>query len=246
MHDTQKTILKRLLQENGQKYAALTRGYTYEDNVVFHLKQLLSGGLIEKPDGVYSITAKGVKNITKYDLTGLTDTGFKTLFLGFLCNHEAKYLVKEHPQGISNFYNLPSGKPHFGEKIDDGLVRTFTENTKLTLPSINFSFACLHLKTIKTSAGEVLFDDAFAIYKVTLNEAQYHKAELSPAFHWMSKDEVKDLPNRWPELDICILKNNLEPYLVYEFVSDYILDLYNLPPITAISLSGAIRIQSCF
>lgn len=223
MHDIQKVILKRLLDQNGQKYAQLTRGYSYEENVVFHLKQLISKGLVNKVDGNYSITAQGVKEITGFDLNQLADTGFKTFFLGFLCSFQDKYLIKEHPQGPTNFYNLPSGKPNFGEPVEAGLVRTFTENTGIRLLPSDLRFLTLHLKTVKTSAGEVLFDDAFAIYEINLTEGQFNQSKLLPTLSWKSIDEIKNLDNRWPELDICIISQDLQPYEAYEFVSDYIL-----------------------
>lgn len=223
MHDIQKVVLKRLLDRNGQKYAQLTRGYSYEENVVFHLKQLIGKGLITKTNGNYSITAQGIKEITGFDLNQLADTGFKTFFFGFLCSFQNKYLIKEHPQGPTNFYNLPSGKPNFGETVEVGLVRTFASNTGLTLSSSTFRFLTLHMKTVKTSAGEVLFDDAFAIYEVSLTEEQFKQSKLLPALSWKSNDEIKDLDNRWPELDICIISQDLQPYKAYDFVSDYIL-----------------------
>jgi len=223
MHDIQKVVLKRLLDKNGQKYAQLTRGYSYEENVVFHLKQLIGKGLISKTDGDYSITAQGVKEITGFDLNQLADTGFKTFFFGFLCSFQNKYLIKEHPQGPTNFYNLPSGKPNFGEPVEAGLIRTFADNTGITLSPDDFRFLTLHLKTVKTAVAEALFDDAFAIYEVNLTEEQFNQSELLPTLSWKGIDEIENLNNRWPEIDICILQKNRSQYMAYEFVSDYIL-----------------------
>jgi len=163
MHKIQRVLLKRLLDRNNQRFSNLTRGYSYEENVVFHLNQLLAKGLIRKNQSGYSITVKGVKIITNLDLTLLKDTGFKALFVGFLCKYTNKYSIKEHPQAGANFYNLPSGKPRFGEKTEKALIRIFKENTGLKINPRNFKFLSLHLKTVKTKKGEALFDDAFTI-----------------------------------------------------------------------------------
>lgn len=224
MHDLQKILLKRLFDQNGQRYSSLAKGYTYEENIVFHLKQLTAKRLIEKTNNDYLITAQGIKEITKYDLPKLLDTGLKTFFIGFLCSHENEYLIKEHPQNSRNFYNLPSGKPHFGEKIESALTRIFEENTSLKLDSKAFSFFSLHLKTIKTSAGKALFDDAFAIYRVELDSTQYSQMRPKKTTRWMNIDEISGLKNCWPEIAICILEKNTAPYMAYEFVSDYILE----------------------
>lgn len=224
MHEIQKILLKRLLIQNGQKYSNLTLGYDFDDNVVFHLKQLVNKGLVKKEADKYLITVKGVKVITDYDLPTIEDTGYKTFFIGFLCNCGDEFLIKEHPTETTNFYNLPSGKPRFGESIENALVRTFEFNTGITINKDNFRFQSLHLKTVKTSRSEVLFDDAFTIYMVNITEEQKGDMKLHKQISWKSIEEIQKLSNRWPEIDICILKKDLTPYLSYEVKSDYILN----------------------
>jgi len=223
MHSIQKILLKRLLVNNGQKYSTLTQGYNYEDNIVFHLKQLQNSGLILKSESNYSITTKGTKEITKFDLNSLEDTGFKTFFLGFVCKNDKEYLLKEHSSKNEAFYNLPSGKPMFGENINDALIRAFYENTGLKLESDNFKYLSLHLKTIKTSSGEVLFDDAFAIYEILISDSQKTDMNLGKNIKWFSKNDVEKMKNCWPEVDFIILKDDKTNYRSYQFVSDYII-----------------------
>ena len=221
----QKILLKRLLIQNNQRYSTLTQGYDFEDNVVWHLKQLMGRGLIKKIKNYYQITAVGVKQVTGFDLSKLKDTGFKTFFIGFLCQYRDEFLIKEHPGGEINFYNLPSGKPRFGEPIEEALIRTFEINTRIKLKSDNFEYLSLHLKTVKTSKDEVLFDDAFAAYEVKISPEEKGKMKLHSQVHWMSINEIEALPHRWPEIDICILNQDRSPYLVYDVESDYGLDL---------------------
>ncbi len=224
MHKIQKILLKRLLVQNNQRYSTLTRGYDFEDNVVWHLKQLIQKGLIKKLENQYQITVEGVKLVTDFDLPDLEDTGYKTFFLGFLCQYQDKYLIKEHPGGGINFYNLPSGKPRFGEPLEEALIRTFQGNTGVILKPDNFGYLSLHLKTVKTTKGEVLFDDAFAIYEVHISPDDRNKMKLHLQIQWKSVKEIEELPHRWPEIDIYILNGDRSPYLVYDVVSDYVLD----------------------
>ncbi len=223
MHKVQKMLLKRLLQNNCQKYSSLTQGYGFEDNIVFHLKQLSAKELIEKHDGRYELTTEGIKEIAKYDLELIEDLGFKTFFVGFICRSGNEYLIKEHPTGKTNFYNLPSGKPRFGENIEKDLVRIFYENTNIGLKSTDFKYLTLHLKTIKTSKNDVLFDDAFAVYGILIDKTTKAKMKLNKSLMWISGDKIKKLSNRWPEIDICINQKTIKPYLNYEFTSDYLL-----------------------
>ncbi len=223
MHKIQKIILKRLLVKNRQKYSELTQGYSFDDNIVFHLKQLTNQKYIEKQGTEYQITAGGVKAVTKFDLGSLEDTGFKTLFLGFICKCGDEYLLKEHTNNNQTFYNIPSGKPNFGENIQDSLVRTFEENTNLKLSAKDFKYISLHLKTVKTPADEILFDDAFAVYEVNITQEQKEKMRLQENIKWFSLEEIKRLSSCWPEIDILLIKKDYTNYLSYEFVSKYVL-----------------------
>ncbi|MBI3558927.1 hypothetical protein HY085_00875 [Candidatus Gottesmanbacteria bacterium] len=90
--------------------------------------------------------------------------------------------------------------------------------------SENFQYLSLPLKTVKTSKNETLFDDAFAIYKVTMIKDQNTKMQLKNGVKWFSLEEIKLFSNCWPEIDLCILKKNTHSYLTYEFISDYILN----------------------
>lgn len=215
MHQIQKTILNRLLTKNYQKYSTLTAGYDFEENIVFHLKQLVTKNLIKKENELYSLTTKGIK-VAKNE-----ESGLKMFFVGFVCDINGKYLIKEHLAGKTNFYNLPGGKPQFGESINKALSRIFYELSGQKLQSDGFEYLSLHLKTVKTSTGEVLFDDAFAVYEVKVNNVE--KLKLKPEIKLLTLEEIKKLPNRWPEIDICILNQNKESYLVYEFFTKYIL-----------------------
>ena len=223
MHKIQKIILKRLLVKNRQKYSELTQGYSFEDNIVFHLKQSINQKYIEKRGTEYQITTSGVKVITNFDLGSLEDKGFKTFFLGFVGKYGDEYLLKEHTNNNQTFYNLSSGKPVFGENISDSLIRTFKENTNLKLSAKDFKYISLHLKTVKTPEGEILFDDAFAVYEINITVEQKEKMKLQKNIKWFSLKEIKKLSNCWPEIDILLIKKDYTNYLSYEFETNYIL-----------------------
>lgn len=223
MHKTQKILLRRLLAEGKQKYSVLTRGYSYEENVVFHLKQLVNNKFITKKDGYYSLTRQGVNKITSYDLPLLEDTGFKSFLVGFSCDCRGEYLIKSHPQAEEDFFNFPSGQPRFGEHIDKALVRIFKFNTGITISPKNFKFLSIHLKTIRSKEGEVIFDDAFSIYEVEITKGQKEKMKLHEQIRWIPLQQIKNLKNCWPEIDIAIIKKDKRSYMSYEFTSDYIL-----------------------
>jgi len=222
MHYIQKILLSRLVLQNDQKYAWLTRGYDFENNIVFHLKKLITSGFMEKINSKYKITALGLKEIYALGLPDLANPEKKTFFCGFVISDETKnYLVKGHPTARINFFNLPSDRPRFGEDMEKSLTRIFFENTKLKLPFNRFKFLCLHNKIVKTSKGEILFDDGQAIFEVRISNYEKEKMRLIKEISWYSKTEIEKLPNCWPEIKMCILDKNIAPYSSYEIVSDY-------------------------
>jgi len=207
MHRTQKVLLKRLAQQNNQKYAALTRGYNFENNIVFHLNQLLENQFIEKEDNTYAITPTGIK---------------ETFFCGFIVHDgHGNYLLKSHPTAKINFYNFPSGRPMFGEPMEAALVRLFKENTGIEIPSVRFEYKSLHAKIVKTLDGESLFDDGQVMFQVEITPTEKESMKLLEGVKWYSIQEIKALDNCWPEIKMCLFDDEVVPYASYEIVSNY-------------------------
>lgn len=223
MHDIQKQLLSRLKYSNGLRYSELVGDLNFNDNIVFHIHFLEGKKYIQKINKKYCITILGLQKINEFDTKTLEDRGTKSFFIGFFCEYESKYMVKEHTIKDKKFYNFPSGRPWFGENLQNSLIRTFYEETSVELHSTQFCFKSLHMKTVKSSAEEVIFDDAFAIYNVELNADNYSNVKFLKGCQWMTKQQIQTLPNKWKEVDMCIFENQWFPYYEYEFVSDYIL-----------------------
>ncbi|MBI2464664.1 hypothetical protein HYV64_00845 [Candidatus Shapirobacteria bacterium] len=222
MHQIQKILLARLTQQNGQRYSRLTSGYDFENNIVFHLKQLTKSELVEKTGDIYKITAKGMKEIYALGLPDLDYPERKLFYCGFVVTDgNENFLVKGHSSAKINFYNLPSGDSRFGEKMEESLVRLFENNTAIKIGTDRFVFISLHMKTTKTTNQEVLFDDAQAIYKVEVTKEEKEKMKLVGDISWCSKSEIEKMANCWPEIKMCILDNKILSYASYEIVSDY-------------------------
>lgn len=224
MHTLQKVLLKRLKQQNKLRYADLTRGYDFEDNIVFHLRQLINLGLIFKAEKFYSLTINGMQEAAKLEGEIPEVVAVKTFFIGYVCDDgQENYLVKSHPSAKPNFYNLPNVKPHFGEEINDALIRGFAANTGLEILAERFNYLNLHLKTIVTTTGEVLFDDAMAMYQVTVTAEEKEQMKLMENVEWVSKNEISALSNKWPEIDLCIVEEPMTGCLAYQIDSNYTL-----------------------
>ncbi|MFQ5493696.1 MAG: hypothetical protein ACE5DX_06075 [Candidatus Dojkabacteria bacterium] len=225
MHRFQKELLSRLIEENELTYSRLVGDYAADENIVFHLKQLIKKEYIEKRDNKYYITPKGISITTSFHQLSLVEEGAKEFMVGFIFQNENnEFLLKSHKGFKSPFYNLPSGKPFRGENMGEALVRLFALVTGVDLDSTAFHFDSLHVKTITTKDGDVLFDDAFAVYKVDDAKA-IDELDIGEEYEWSSTAEIKKMKagEKWPEIDICLLRKGWKPYLEYSFVSNYVL-----------------------
>lgn len=223
MHNLQKLLIKRLVEENGRSFASLTKGYDAEDNIVFHLKKLISDEFVEKKDEKYFITPKGINTLNTFQKTDLQDNAFKMFFVGIVCKNGNDYLIKPHNNAKDVFHNLPSGSPLFAEDLEVALPRIFYDETSLNLGFDRFVFNALHMKTIQTSSGEILFDDAFGIYSVETSDNERVNMTLKKGCVWMHIDQIVELKNCWPEIEFCILKKDWEVYKKYTVICDYVL-----------------------
>jgi hypothetical protein len=221
MHPTQKLLLKRLVRENNLRYSQLTEGHDAEDNILYHLKSLVQSKFVGKNAQVYNLTPSGLRKSGEFELEHLTEPTWKSTYLSFIAHYEEFYLVRRKISATSEFTKLPGGKPLKGQSVDAEINRLFSIETGLDIPADRFSFDCTHLKIQKTSAGEILFDDAMYVYKVELTLIEFEQSQPRKSTVWIEKDKLKDLPGMWPEIGICIFRDNWEVYKSYEFVNDY-------------------------
>ncbi len=223
MHTLQKLLIVRLINDNGQNYSTLTKGYDADDNVVFHLKKLQENGYIKKENDKYYITAEGVKLVNSFYRVNLKENAFKMVYVGFVCENNGEFLLKYHDKAKISFYNLPSGAPMFEKPIDTELTRLFLVETGVEINQNRFEFDSFHLKTVKTTKGEVIFDDGFVVYRVVVTNEERQEMQFDKNFMWKSKKEIENIKEtqKWPEVDICILRKGWNVYNSYTVISDY-------------------------
>ena len=78
------------------------------------------------------------------------------------------------------------------------------------------------MKTVKTKSGEILFDDAYTVYLCEISLAEKQKAVLKRNIIWLKPKQIESLPNKWPEIDLCILRKNWSVCNVYTITNDYV------------------------
>ena len=134
MHPYESHILKKMLLGDVLRYRDL-KPINAEGNLfVYHLKNLIKGGFIEKKIGGYKLTAIGLRYVDKISLSRFKQRSqpkIITIIIGKNSKREyLLYINKRQP-----FYDLigfPYGKIHFGENLIEAANRELKEKSGLS------------------------------------------------------------------------------------------------------------------
>lgn len=220
MNNTQKTLIKRLVVQNGLRYSKLTKGYDFEDNVAYHIKQLKNKNLIVKKEDKYFLSPKGLKLSGKFGIDNITEEEYKTLYVGILAVYKNKLVLRNKSKLL---YRIPGDKPRLGEEKCDYIKRISTKELGVEVHTDDIKLNSIQLKTNLTTNGKLLFDNALFVYSVNLNETKYKRCDLRDENIWIELDKVNKLKGVWPEVKIAIkaMKENKLEITEYSFTSDY-------------------------
>ena len=219
----QKHLIKRLVDNNGLKYAELALGYDYEDNVVYHIKHLIKLGYVSKHDQHYYLTKEGLSFSSNIYLPDLKIVRYKTTLIGLLCRYQNQVLLRKKTDGQEQLYRLPGTKPFFGESAQTYLPRIANEEIGLTLAYDRFSLNSIQNKIQQTTLKSTLFDNAMFVYDFTLSPDEYPRCSVKENNLWVPVAEIKNLQNIWPEITIA-LDPKRQMFSEYGFTSNYLIN----------------------
>lgn len=134
-HFIKRDIIRHLLTVPSARYAQL-RPKNLESNLfMYHLKQLMKDGIVEKTeDGSYTLTSYGLQMSDRISLESLKlriQPKLITILVVQKPNGEHLLIERTH-QPFLNFKGFPSGKIHYGESLQDAATRELSEKTGLT------------------------------------------------------------------------------------------------------------------
>lgn len=131
MHQYEGHILKKMMLGDVLRYRDLKPKDIESNLFIYHLKNLIKKGLIEKITGGYKLTATGLRFVDKISLSRFKQRFQpKIVNVVIVKNKKGEYLLyfsKRQP-----FYGLigfPFGKIHFGEKLIESANRELKEKT---------------------------------------------------------------------------------------------------------------------
>lgn len=167
-NEIQLRILTSLTTSQKLKYSEIKPLDIENDIYKYHLKHLLEKGFIQKMDGFYEITRKGIKVTTNISAKGEIQDLFKVsvaLYVTRKIDNKDFLLVQKrarHP--FMGDMSSISGKMHKGEEITDAAKRKLKEETGL---EAEFKFLGVHRK-IRLDQENILLEDT--LYHVCIAE----------------------------------------------------------------------------
>ena len=131
MHYLQKTILDKLRHGQAFTYTALMPAGIESSHFRYHLKRLMTDGLVEKVDkGRYKLSHNGMQEVDylSENRTTIIRTP-KIITYTLLTFHSKMLLYKKPKEPYRNLWGLIGGKVHFGEDIQVAAKREVYEKT---------------------------------------------------------------------------------------------------------------------
>ncbi len=129
-----KILTKLMHSEEGLRYSQAYPGEEVEDDLYnYHLKFLITKGLVEKKENKYILTPDGRKEVQKINAVGQEeDFYFRVTVLMWVINKKGQLLLQKRTRyPLLGDINTPSGKVRPGEKFEEAAQRKLEEETGL-------------------------------------------------------------------------------------------------------------------
>lgn len=132
-HHIQRDIIHRLSQAQELRFSELKPDDLESNSFMYHLKQLISGGWVEKTDNGYALASKGLTYVDGLSLKSSRPRKQpKILSVIVLKNSKGEYLLaKRKFQPFIGTLLFPGGKQHYGESPEGHVVRELKEQFEL-------------------------------------------------------------------------------------------------------------------
>jgi len=146
-HFIQKDILRTLSRKGSLPFSALKPPAINNNVFAYHLKALVNANLVIQNNTKYSLTAEGVKYVSRVTRTNLDIQPQPKVFCFLIIENEnGEFLLhKRHDQPFLGKYTFPGGALFFGEGLSDLVQRQLLEKTGFMLEMEHKGIANLRL-----------------------------------------------------------------------------------------------------
>jgi len=169
IHEIQGEILKALLLKESARFSELNTKKLSTDQLTFHIKQLLAGGVIEKTEnGSYRLTIKGKEYANRFDIDSGPVKIEQQAKLGVLimvaqgAGRKREFLMQTRlKQPFFGFRGFVTGKIKAGESVFETAERELWEETGLRA---KLEHKAIQHERIFSESNELLEDKYFYLF----------------------------------------------------------------------------------
>ena len=203
IHPIQSDILVTLLLRKNARFSQLNNKKIESDLFTFHLKTLLTGGLIEKSASGYRLTTSGKEFANRFDTEQkVIERQAKIGVLICAVRGEGmkrEYLLQQRlKQPYFGFWGFISGKIRWGESIYETAKREFKEETGL---KAKFNLAGVKHKTDYDLSGNLLEDKFFFVMRAENPKGKLKKIFDGGKNKWFFKKDIFKTKDLFDDVD---------------------------------------------
>lgn len=203
IHEFQISILRELLFKPSARFRDLKKVDITNDHFTFHLKRLVTDGLVIKQKGLYSLTDEGKEFANRMDTEALQIERQAKLAVAIHAirykNGVKEYLIHQRlKEPFYGWYGSHSGKIRWGENPLNTAKREFLEETGLTG---EFKLkAVVHYHHFHKD-GRLLEDKYFWVFRVYKAKGKLRQKVPEGKNIWMNEKTFKKLGNVFATYD---------------------------------------------
>jgi len=129
MHHIQQSILTKLSKESPLTFSQIQPQDIPNNIFAYHLKKLVDTGYISHSGNKYSLTRKAMKNyLFDNHPSGERSNYPKSVTILYVTNSKGQVLLQKRSWiPFKDWYGLPSGLVHYGEKLEHAATRELSE-----------------------------------------------------------------------------------------------------------------------
>lgn len=196
-HHIQIDIMNRLSRAQQLRFSELKPDDLESNAFMYHLRQLMKAGYVEKHDEQYRLDLKGLTYVDSLTTTNSKPRKQPKIVTVFaLKNKEGKYLmVYRKLQPSLGTWMLLSGKQHFGESAEEHVIREMQEQIGTDVDMTRRGLMDIRVR----HRGEVVVHLVAHVYAGTYNGLLPEESRKF-RYDWIDKDAGLSFTAGTPEL----------------------------------------------
>lgn len=141
-HNIQKSIFNMLVSSESLRYSELKPKELEANLFMYHLKELIKMGLVEKLEKKYTLTPAGRSTATRFSIRekGIRIMPSSITVIILQSEDGGMLLYRRKRQPYMNFLGFPSGKIHLGDRLIDAAYRELDEKCGYSKDEVELNY----------------------------------------------------------------------------------------------------------